>query len=431
MNINPKESSALLTALQGGVVPSVGIQHITVGRDDESQSVIDSLNSVALGNNDVKFWIGDFGSGKSFMIRLIETLALRKNFVVTTADFTPDTRMYSNDGKAVLLYQKLIDQLATQTNQSGNALPAILEQWIERIMGTVGQKRGLSFDDLQLPENQSIVSDEIIRELSSLSSVGSFEFGQAVAKYYEGYASDNVELQKAAIRWLRGEYTAKSDSRRDLGIREIVNDQNYYDMLKNFAAFFVQLGYQGFVINFDEVINLYNIVQSQVRDKNYEKILSIYNDCLQNKTSHLYINFAGTRKLLEDERRGLFSYNALKTRLQSDEFVSSHRNLSQPVIYLPVLGSDEIFVLLSKLKEVFESNYGIKISMSHEQIAKFMAGYLNRPGANEHLTPREVTRGFLQLLNILRQHPETSVDTLLSDSTESESSSSHNDVEIL
>lgn len=257
------------------------------------------------------------------------------------------------------------------------------------------------------------MSDEIIRELSQLSSVGSFEFGQVVAKYYEGYSTDNIELQKSALRWLKGEYTAKTDARRDLGVREIINDQNYYDMLKNFATFFVQIGYQGFVINFDEVINLYNIVQSQTRDKNYEKILTMYNDALQGKTSHLFINFAGTKKFLEDERRGLFSYNALKTRLEVGALAEGLRDLSQPVIHLPVLGHDEIFVLLDKLKQVYESNYNIRIEMSHQQITRFMETYLNRPGASEHLTPRDVTRGFLQLLSILRQHPETTVNEQL------------------
>jgi hypothetical protein len=414
IQLKPKESASIINALSGGVVPRAGIQHITVGRSDETKAIVGSLNNVSSGNSEVKFWIGNFGSGKSFMLQLIETLAIKTNFVVSTVDFTADNRLYASDGKAQALYTHIVTNLIIQGDQDGDALPTILDQWIEKVMNEVVGERGIDFDSMHLPENQAHVRNKIIETTRGFSSVGGFEFGQAVAKYYEGYSNNDAELQRSALRWLKGEYTAKTDSLRELGIREIIHDQNYYEMLKNLCELFVSVGYRGFVINLDEAINLYKISLRQSREKNYEKILSIYNDCLQGNAHNLFVNIGGTRQFLEDEQRGLFSYQALKTRLTGGRLEGlGLRDLSQPVILLKPLSQEDIFTLLSKLKTIFEQHYGVTVPCHEQHIVRFMEGHLNKPGAEDFLTPREVIRDFLQLMNLQRQNPETTIDALL------------------
>lgn len=435
--LKAKESSSIITALQGGVVPHKGIQHLLVGRAKETDAIIQSLKNVESGNSEVRFWIGDFGSGKSFMLQLIESLALQRNFVVSTVDFTPVNRLYSSDGKARALYSEIITRLITQTSQNGNALATILDQWIEALMGEVSSEQQIDFDSLTDEVHRQAVSKKIIDTTRQFTSSGTYEFGQAIAKYFEGYASENTNLQECALRWLKGQYTAKTDSLRELGIREIITDDNYYDMLKNFAELFMSAGYQGFVINLDEAINLYKIAQSQTREKNYERILSIYNDCLQGRAKSMLVNFGGTRRFLEDERRGLFSYDALKGRLSFGKFEESHLiDLSQPVIYLKPLDQEDIFTLLSKLKIVFEQHYSVSILVTRDHITRFMEGELNRPGAAEFLTPRQVIRDFLQVLNISRQNSSASVDEILDtmfgeNTTVTRDADDHDDIEVL
>lgn len=414
IQLKPKESAAIINALSGGVVPHTGIQHITVGRADETKAIVDSLNNVSTGNSEIRFWIGSFGSGKTFILQLIESLALRTNFVVSSVDFTPDNRLYASDGKAQAVYNQIVSKLITQTDQDGDALPTILDQWIEKVMNEAVGERGIGFDALSAPENQVHVRNKIVETTRNFSAVGGFEFGQAIAKYYEGYATNDHELQRVALRWLKGEYTAKTDALRDLGIREIINDQNYYDMLKNLCELFVGIGYRGFVINLDEAINLYKIAQRQSREKNYEKILTIYNDCLQGGAKNLFVNIGGTRQFLEDEQRGLFSYQALKTRLVGGRLEGSGlRDLSQPVIYLKPFESEDIFTLLSKIQTIFEQHHHTEIACTDKQISRFMEAMLNRPGAGEYLTPRDVIRPFIQILSLHRQNPTTSIDELL------------------
>lgn len=405
-NIKPKEATAIINSLLGGVVPKIGVQHITVGRSAEVEAFIQALEDVKNGHSMVKFWIGDFGSGKSFMLHLLNTVALKQKFVVSNADFTPDNRLYSNDGKAVILYSAIMDNIAIQTKPEGGALSTLLEKWIEQIVAKTAQDNSISLTDIRDPQYLALIQENIMKTINEITDVGGFDFGVVVMKYYEGYIKDDELLRRNALKWLKGEYRTKTEARQDLGVREIINDLNYYDMLKNFAKLFVSMGYSGFMINLDEAINLYKISTGAMREKNYEKILTIYNDCFQGKVTNFFINIAGTKEVLENERRGLFSYQALKSRLETNRHETAEiRDFAQPVIRLMPLDHNEIFVLLKKLKAVFDLNYKTQIDINDSDIHLFMEELYNKPGANEFLTPREVIRDFLNILSIIRQNP--------------------------
>lgn len=406
INLKPKEATAIINSLLGGVVPKIGVQHITVGRSAEVDAFIKALDDVKNGHSIFKFWIGDFGSGKSFMLHLLNTVALKQKFVVANADFTPDNRLYSNDGKGVALYSAIIDNIAIQTKPEGGALPILLEKWIEQILVQTANEHSVSLTDIRNANYIKLVQSNIAKAINEITEVGGFDFGVVIMKYYEGFVSEDDQLKRSALKWLKGEYKTKIEARQDLGVREIINDLNYYDMLKNFCKFFVSIGYSGFMINLDEAINLYKIPTSIMREKNYEKILTIYNDCFQGKISNLFFNLAGTKEVLENPRRGLFSYEALKSRLETNKFETQEiRDFAQPVIRLMPLDHNEIFVLLKKLKEVFDFNYQTSTEVADEDIVAFMEELFNKPGAKEFLTPREVIRDFLNILSIIRQNP--------------------------
>jgi hypothetical protein len=404
--LKPKEATAIINSLIGGVVPKIGVQHITVGRSAEVDAFLQALEDVKQGHSMVKFWIGDFGSGKSFMLHLLNTVALKQKFVVANADFTPDNRLYANDGKGLALYAAIMDNVAIQTKPEGGALPVLLEKWIEQVLLQTAESRVIALTDIRQPQYVALIQQNLMTTINEITEVGGFDFGLVVLKYYEGYISGDEALKRNALKWLKGEYHTKTEARQDLGVRDIIHDLNYYDMLKNWCKLFVSMGYSGFMVNLDEAINLYKIGTSMMREKNYEKILSIYNDCFQGKVNNLFINFAGTRDVLENERRGFFSYQALKSRIETNKFETAEiRDFAQPVIRLLPLDNNEIFVLLKKLKEIFDFNYSVTMDVTPNDIQQFMEELYNKPGAAEFLTPREVIRDFLNILSILRQNP--------------------------
>ncbi len=415
LKIKAKEATAIINSLSGGVVPRIGVQHITVGRQLEIEAFTQALDDVKNGHSMVKFWIGDFGSGKSFMMHLLNTVATKQKFVVANADFTPDNRLYSNNGKAIVLYSAIMDNIAIQTKPEGGALPTLLDKWIEQVVSKTAQVNNIPVTEIRDEKYFNMVQANIMQTINEVTETSGFDFGVVIIKYYEGYIKNDEFLRRSALKWLKGEYRTKTEARQDLGVREIVNDLNYYDMLKNFCRLFVSMGYSGFMINLDEAINLYKISTANMRAKNYEKVLSIFNDCFQGKVSNLFINFAGTKDFLENERRGLFSYDALKTRLETNKFeTSEYRDLAQPVIKLMPLNHNEIFVLLKKLKKIFDTNFDIDININDNDIQLFMEEMFNKPGADEFLTPREVIRDFLNILSILRQNPKADKSLLIS-----------------
>jgi hypothetical protein len=414
--LKPKEATAIINSLIGGVVPKIGVQHITVGRSAEVDAFLQALEDVKQGHSMVKFWIGDFGSGKSFMLHLLNTVALKQKFVVANADFTPDNRLYANDGKGLALYAAIMDNVAIQTKPEGGALPVLLEKWIEQVLLQTAESSGIALTDIRQPQYVALVQQKLMVTINDITEVGGFDFGLVVLKYYEGYISGDEALKRNALKWLKGEYHTKTEARQDLGVRDIIHDLNYYDMLKNWCKLFVSMGYSGFMVNLDEAINLYKIGTSMMREKNYEKILSIYNDCFQGKVNNLFINFAGTRDVLENERRGFFSYQALKSRLETNRFETAEiRDFAQPVIRLLPLDNNEIFVLLKKLKEIFDFNYSVTMDVTPIDIQQFMEELYNKPGAAEFLTPREVIRDFLNILSVLRQNPGLDKQKLFGD----------------
>jgi P-loop Domain of unknown function (DUF2791) len=407
--IKAKEALTIINSLQGGVVPSIGLQHILVGRSYESRAILETLDQAKEGHSSIKFWIGDFGSGKSFMMSLIKQLAIRKNFVVGFVDFSPEKRLYANDKKALRTYSDLINSLTTSASTNTDSLGQILDTWAVDQLDL-----DPSFSDLAKKENLTQFQSHLLKLLKPISGTGSFEFVTVVIKYAIASVTQNDITCRLCLKWLKGEFSTKIEAKNDLGVSNIIKDEDLYSMIKNLSDLFVILGYSGFVVNFDEAINLYKIIHPQTRDKNYEKILEIYNDCMQGRSHNLLINFGGTKDFLEDNRRGLFSYHALKSRLETNKFETNEiRDYSQPVIRLAPLSHEEIYVLLCKLKEIFEQHYVVSLDLIDRDIHFFMEEVYNRPGSKDFLTPRDVIRDYLKILNILRQNPSLDKLTLI------------------
>lgn len=413
--VNPKEADNIIKALEGGIVPRKGIQHLLVGRNEEVQEVISILDSINNGESDIRFWVGDFGSGKSFMLRTIESIAVQKNFVVSTVDLTPTRRFYASDGKARALYSEIIDNIIVQTFQDGNAINTILEEWINRIIMDISKRENMSMNELLTIENKELVENEILNVTSSFNSVGlSYELGQAIAKYYEGVVENNRVLRLKALRWIRGDINTKTEAKRELGIERIVNDDNWYDAIKNLAELFSDIGYSGFVINFDEAVNLYKLPLARTRERNYERILNIFNECKSNTARGLFINFGATRKTVFDENRGMSSYGALKGRLGTEDSMDSKLlNTNRTVLPLKPLSVEEIYTLLENLNNIYNVHYKENISMTTEHIKMYMEEQLNRPGAAEFLTPRAVIKDYLEILDLIRQNPDESIENIM------------------
>lgn len=400
-----REAKTILNSLSAGVVPRTGLRHLSVGRLPEVAALKSDLDHNREGGATVRFVIGRFGSGKSFLLQLMRTYALESKFVVADADFSPERRLFGSGDEAIATYRELMKNLSTQTRPDGNALPTIIEKWISGIQTNVAAENNLEHGS---PQFVSQVKNRIVSTLNEMQElVHGYDFANVLAAYYQGYSDNNDEMKANAIRWLRGEFSTKTEAFAALKVRSIIDSDNFYDYLKVLAVFFEKIGYAGLVVCLDEAAYLYKITNSVSRNNNYEAILSIVNDCLQGKAAHIGFLIGGTPEFLEDQRRGLFSYEALRSRLAANRFLGEGlQDFTGPVLKLSSLTAEEIFVLLQKIRDIHRDQAATAIKMTDQDVHAYMEETLRRMGAREFTTPRELVREFVNLLNLLVQYPD-------------------------
>ena len=398
IEIKRRERDAILQSLQAGLVPRLGLHLIQVGRKQEVEAMLADLERIGQGGAAFRIVVGRFGSGKSFFMNLVRNLALQKRMVVVQADMSMGRRLQASGGEARALYSELVKNLAIKNKPDGGALRNLCEGWISTLQYEVTQSGGTQED----------VKKRIFEDLKSLQDhVGGFEFTEVLAKYYEGYISGNDALQSAALRWLRAEYTTKTEARQDLGVRRIIDDENFYDSLKLLAAFSIKAGHAGVLVNLDEMVVLsHRMPSARSRQSNYESLLTILNDCLQGSVRGLGFMMAGTDECLEDKRRGLYSYEALRSRLAENRLAGDGVvDFSGPVVRLQNLAPEELLVLLRNVRNVHAYGDPTKYIVPDEALVAVLKKASETLGAQYYKTPRDIVRSFVGLLNVLEQNP--------------------------
>ena len=405
-------AQTVLNSLKGGVVPRIGLPYITVGRKSEIEALLRDVEIISEGGASCRFIVGRYGSGKSFLLQTIRGYVMDRGFIVADADLSPERRLHGTKGQGLATYRELISNLSTKTKPEGGALTLILDRWISAVQNEAMREIGLSPDD---PALAAASDKKIFAVTASVSElVHGFEFAKLLSAYYRAYTGGDDETKAKVVRWFRGEYATKSEAKEALGVNITITDDNWYDYLKLFATFFRLAGYTGLFIMIDELVNIYKIPHSVTRQYNYEKILTLYNDTLQGKARYLGILMGATPQALEDKRRGIYSYEALRSRLAEGRFSKpGARDLLSPVIRLEPLTAEEMLVLCEKLAEMHAGLYAYTQKITTEELAAFIKIEYGRIGADQNITPREVIRDFIELLDLMYQHPEMTIASLL------------------
>ncbi len=393
--IKPKERETIIQSLKSGVVPRLGLQHIQVGRSEELKSFVNDIATISEGGTSFRFVIGEYGSGKTFFLSLVRSIALQKGLVTMNADLSPTKRLHGTDGLARILLSELISSISTRTKQDGNALPNILEKFISKARAKAEQ-------------NNRDVGAVIYEQLSDLNEYpGGYTFAQIINMYWTAYDSCDDILKDRVLRWLRAEYTTKTDSMRDLGVREFINDSSFFNTLKLYSILMQKAGYNGLLVCLDEMVNLYKISNSVSRKANYEEILNILNNTLQGTLSHIGFIMSGTPEFLTDGNRGLYSYEALKSRLAENSFSKNLglTDYNSTVLRLANLSKEELYLLLMNLRNIFAYGDESKYLVPDDALLAYLNHCAKKIGDCYFRTPRNTIKGFLDLLSMLEQYP--------------------------
>lgn len=392
----PKRVAAvILNSLKGGVVPRIGLPYITVGREIEIRALLTDLSLIADGGASFRFLVGRYGAGKSFLLQTIRTHAMGEGFVVADADLSPERRLQGGQGQGLATYRELIRNISTKTRPEGGALNLILDRWVA-----------------SCAEADEAAVNAQLAPLEEM--VHGFDFTRMLRRYRTAASEGDEEAMSRVTKWIRGEYRTKSEARAELGSSTIISDDDWYDYVKLIARFLVCSGYKGMLVLIDELVNLYKIPNAITRQYNYEKILTMYNDTLQGKAQYLGVIMGGTPTSIEDRRRGVFSYEALRSRLAQGRFAREDlKDMLAPIIRLQPLTYEELLVLIEKLMQIHAGYFGWTPTLTENDLVDFLKIEFGRVGADTHLTPREVIRDFIELLDILCQNPDANVAELL------------------
>ena len=411
MKIPRRIAQTLMNSLKGGVVPRIGLQYVTVGRSQEIDALLRDVEIIADGGASFRFIVGKYGSGKSFLLQTIRNYVMAKNFVVVDADLSPERRLQGNRGQGLATYKELIQNMSTKTKPEGGALSLILDRWISNVQQQVMTESQLSLTD---PALFRLVEKQISAVIYSLNEmVHGFDFARLLTLYYQAHIAGDDATKAKVLKWFRGEYNTKTEARQDLGVNIVITDDDWYEYLKIFAAFLKQAGYSGMLVLIDELVNIYKIPNAITRQYNYEKILTMYNDAMQGKAQHIGFILCGTPQCMEDPRRGVYSYEALRSRLAEGHFSGEHKDLLSPVIKLLPLTNEEMLILIEKLADIHAGLYDYKQIVNQQDMVDFIEIEFSRIGADTHITPREVIRDFIEVLDIVYQNPGIKVRTLL------------------
>lgn len=392
--IRSKDRDAVIQSLRTGVVPRAGQHLIQVGRAREVQTLVSDIDRLADGGSSFRLVVGEYGAGKTFFLNLVRAIAMERKLVVASADLNPDRRLHASGGQARSLYAELMRNLATRTKPDGGALPGVVEKFISTAVAE--------------SKSQGVSTEQVIRaKLEQLSElVNGYDFADVIAAYWRGFEQGNDQLKSDAIRWLRGEFATRMDARAALGVRTIVDDASVYDQLKLMGRFVRLAGYSGLLVCLDELVNLYKLANAQARNANYEQLLRMLNDSLQGTEVGLGFVLGGTPDFLMDTRRGVYSYEALQSRLAQNTFATNGLvDFSGPVVRLSSLTAEDFYVLLTKIRHVYAAGDAGKYLLPDDAIHQFMTHCANRIGDSFFRTPRTTITAFINLLAVLEQNP--------------------------
>ncbi|UAJ12657.1 ATP-binding protein [Polymorphobacter megasporae] len=394
--IRRKDRDLILQALSAGVVPRAGLRYIQVGRSREVEALVRDIDRIADGGSSMRFLIGEYGAGKTFFLNLVRLIALERKCVTIHADLAPDRRVHATGGQARGLYAEAVRNMATRTRPEGGALPSVVERFVTECVR-------------EAEATGSPVERTIDRRLAPLlDMLGGHDFAAVLKAYWRGHEEGDEALKSSALRWLRAEYATKTEARQALPVRSIIDDADVYDTFKLLSGFVRIAGYAGMLVVFDEMVNLYKLQSAQARNQNYEQILRMLNDVLQGNVEGLGFVLGGTPDFLLDSRRGLYSYQALQSRLAENSFATEGRvDMSGPVLRLQSLSPEDLLILLSNIRAVFALEDPEAYLVPDQALTAFMEHCNRRIGEAYFRTPRNTIKAFVQFLSVLEQNPGT------------------------
>lgn len=384
-------AESIINALKNGNVPPEGVGEICVGRERELEEFDKIFSKVKDGAAVTRFLNGEFGSGKSFFLKLLEERALADNFVVAKVTLSRDVPF----NKFEVVYRSIVASLRCKT---GTSLEHIIEKWTTQL-------RMMALRETTDPYQQErIVIDNINNDLKEVRKHAT-TFAAAIENYYKLSARGDQETAKYAMAWLSGEKNIPYTIKRQFGVKGDIDRENAFKYLEALSSFLMALKYSGLIILIDEAEHIMTLHTKKLRDTAYDYMRFIYDECSLGRFHNTLFIFAGTPEFFEDPKMGVPSYTALNERIE-DVLNTEFKDLRKPIIRLDGFKKDNLMELSDRLISMHEEVYEWEAKPVRESLDGIIARHEANAELTGYISPRNFVKSFISVLDVVQQNPE-------------------------
>lgn len=341
-DLNISDEKRVLSALRKGNIPGAEISQICVGRERELKLFDELLDMTKMGGSDLKFINGNFGMGKSFLLKILKEKAFNDNFVVSELTLSNDVRM----NKIEDIYNTIAKNIQCKTS---TGLKEIIDRWYSKL-----RNRTAIYNDVDDADIDKYIESEVLNVLEEPRKINN-SFANAIQAYINAKNRGDLDTENNAIAWVVGDRNLPASQRKMINVKGTITKENAVDFLKALSSLLKCLGYNGLVVLMDEAESIM-ILNTNQRKVSYDYIRDIFDACSGEKFNSTLFVLAGTPEFFDDDKKGVKSYSALYDRIKSylsNEFSS----VKSPVIIINGLTDSQLESLGKEIIKMHEDVY--------------------------------------------------------------------------
>ena len=299
----------IITALRMGAVPARGLEHFAVGIDLFADALAEERQHVALGHGMFKAVRGEYGSGKTFFSRWLQSHAQRDGFATTEVQISEtETPLH----KLETVYRRAMENLRTHDCQQG-AFRHIVESWffsLEEEVLNEGQVQESDADALA-----DAVANLLEQRLQAVSAIEP-QFAMALRAWHGARMRRDHATAEGLLAWLMGQPHVAAGVKRAAGIKGDVDHYGAMGFFRGLLSLLEQTGRKGLVLVLDEVETIQRM-RSDVREKSLNALRQLIDDLQGDRFPRLSVVITGTPSFYKGPH-GVRRLQPLEERLHVD-----------------------------------------------------------------------------------------------------------------
>ncbi|MEQ6388834.1 DUF2791 family P-loop domain-containing protein [Bacillaceae bacterium S4-13-58] len=376
-----------IEAFRLGVVPKNLPPSLQILYDNVFTQISRDLKELSDDGGIVRWICGPYGSGKTLLSKQIQQFAKRNGFVTSSFSLSDGLKLHHLDH----WYYGTLHHLSAQINmQEVKSFHELFNQWIQSLR---------SQDNVE-------DSTKLIKEMLENLNFHHHSFSHALNQYIRARLQKDIALATACASWLSGEREVPQHIKEKLEVKGSVSKENSLEFFQGFMTLIKWLSFRGMVLIIDEAELLLR-ARSDLRQRAYENIRQMIDWVYDGTLPNLSIIWLTTPELLENQEKGISTYDALAQRIQLLDWQKRENiHSSSCILSLHQIGEKEIDTLANEIVSIYCTGYSFSCPVQPKSIGNWALLHLKQDGVvHPFLTVRRFVQQMIKILDIIRENP--------------------------